>query len=382
MVIEVSEEALRKALTIAPVIYQKHVKGKAKVGELVELESDDTVVCAIWDETGPVRLRVLLLHECPSTPEEAISEALERSLKVRELNGSASWDAFRMVNGDGDYLSGLIVDVYKDVAVLQSSSLAIDRYVEFIAEKVMKLTGVESVYEKSVQRVRRKVGLPEREGLILGNKKETVVDEEGVKFIVRVDKQKTGLYLDQRENRVYFEQFTQDEKTLDAFSYTGGFGLHALKAGASKVTFVDEDPEALSILRENLRINGFDESKVKIVESDIWKYLKMEKERYGLLSFDPPAFIPSKEYYEIGVKDYLKVYMNAFKLAEEGAVVSLSSCSQPLDRGAFLKVIAKAMRYAKVDARVFALRGASRDHVMLPNARHLEYLKVAFLSRL
>ncbi|UXD21404.1 SAM-dependent methyltransferase [Ignicoccus pacificus DSM 13166] len=382
MVIEVSEEALRKALTISPVIYQKHVKGRAEIGELVELEYEGRTICAMWDETGPVRLRVLLNHECPSTPEEALEEALERAYRVRRLNGAANWDAFRLVNGDGDMLSGLIIDIYKEIAVLQSSSLAIDKYIKFIAERVRNLLKLESVYEKSVQRVRRKVGLPEREGLILGTKKETVVDEEGVKFLVRVDKQKTGLYLDQRENRVFFERFAKGEKVLDAFSYTGGFGLHALHGGAKKVKFVDEDHEALSILKENLRLNSFSEEMVEIVESDIWRYLKEERSRFGLLSFDPPAFIPSKEYYDLGVRDYLKVYINAFKLAEEGSVVVLSSCSQPLSRDDFLRLISKASFYAKVDARTFALRGASRDHVMLPNARHLEYLKVAFLSRL
>jgi len=160
--IEVNEEALRKALTISPVIYQKHVKGKAEVGELIELEYEGSKICAMWDETGPVRLRVLLPYECPRTPEEALEEALERAYRVRELNGSAQWDAFRMVNGDGDYLSGLIVDVYKDIAVLQSSSLAIDKHIMTIAKIVKEVTGVDTVAEKSVQRVRAKVGLKPR----------------------------------------------------------------------------------------------------------------------------------------------------------------------------------------------------------------------------
>ncbi|ALU11772.1 SAM-dependent methyltransferase [Ignicoccus islandicus DSM 13165] len=377
----ITEEGLRKALAGPPIVFEKNVKGKGKVGELVDIEFGDMKLCGMWDETGPVRLRLLLFHECPSTPKDAFEELIENSYRVRELNGAANWEAYRLVNGDGDMLSGLIVDVYKDVAVLQSSSRAIDVHISEIAEIVKRVTGVSSVYEKSVQRVRRKVGLEPREGFIIGNVKEVVVDEEGVKMYVNVTLQKTGLYLDQRENRVLFGHLSYG-RVLDLFSYTGGFGLHALHNGASKVKFVDEDPEALSVLRINLKLNGVNEDKAEIVQSDVWSYLRIERGSFDSMSVDPPAFIPSKEYFEIGVKDYLKAYSESLKRLEIGGIAALSSCSQPLTRDKFLGVIGKATRYAKSHVRIFKIGGASRDHVTLPQVPYLEYLKTAFLVKI
>ncbi len=376
----ISEEALRKALTGPPIIFEKNVKGRGEVGELVEIEFEGSKLCGMWDDTGPVRLRLLLFHECPSSAREAFEELIETSYRVRELNGAANWDAYRLVNGDGDMLSGLIVDVYKDVAVVQSSSKAIDVHLKEIAEIVKKVTGVSSVYEKSVQRVRRKVGLEPREGFLIGNVKEVVVDEEGVKLYVNVTLQKTGLYLDQRENRVLFGQLAFG-KVLDLFSYTGGFGLHALANGATRVKFVDEDPEALRILRVNLRLNSVSEEKVEVVQSDVWSFLRKDEEKFDSMSVDPPAFIPSKEYFEMGLRDYLKVYTESLKRLEVGGLGAFSSCSQPLTREKFLEAIGKASKYSKSRVRIFKVSGASRDHVISPHVPYLEYLKTAFLVR-
>ena len=379
--IEVNEEAVLKSLRYAPVIYQKHVRGKGEVGELYTIRLDDLEICAMWDETGPVRLRVFGKGPCPRTVEELFYKLISNAYRVREKTKVTEWQAYRLINGDGDSFPGLIVDVYKDIAVLQSSSLAIDKHIMTIARIVKEVTGVDTVAEKSVQRVRAKVGLKPREGLLIGKKKETIVDEEGVKFKVSIEGQKTGLYLDQRENRVFMEKFAEGN-FLDAFSYTGGFGLHALKAGARKVTFVDEDPWALKVLKENLRLNGFEEERVEVVRSDIWPYLKSALKkglRWDSASYDPPAFIPTKEVLKEKIKDYITLYTLALRLAKEGSPVALSSCSQPLDRDKFLWTIGKAQEYSQRDARIASIRGPSRDHVIKPGTEYMEYLKFALL---
>ena len=370
--VEVSEEAFRKGRLVAPVIYQKHVKGDAEVGELVEVETEEGKFCALWDATGPVRLRILFWHECPGSVEEAIREVITKSFEVRRRNGAADWDAYRLVNSDGDSFPGLIVDVYKDLAVLQSSSLAVDKHLMKIASIVKEITGVEAVAEKSSQRVRAKVGLPLRERMLIGNKKETVVDEEGVKFKVSLEGQKTGLYLDQRENRVYSERFAAGSKFLDAFSYTGGFGLHALKAGAREVTFVDEDPWALKVLKENLRLNNFDERKVKIVRSDAWKFFERAIKRgteFDVGSVDPPALMDD---YRDGYARYVRAFSGAAETIRSLAV--LSSCSRSMDRNTFLKAIHQA---AAPNYRILELRGSAPDHSVRLGLE--DYLKVAFV---
>jgi len=377
--IVVNEEAVKKALRYAPVIYQKHVKGRGEVGELYTLQTEHGEICVMWDESGPVRLRVFKRGPCPRTVDELFTDIIMKAYRVREKARVTKWQAYRLINGDGDSFPGLIVDVYKDIAVLQSSSLAIDKHIMKIARIVKEVTGVDTVAEKSVQRVRAKVGLRPREGLLIGSKKETIVDEEGVKFKVSLEGQKTGLYLDQRENRVFMEKFVEGN-FLDAFSYTGGFGLHALKAGAKKVTFVDEDPWALKVLRENLRLNGFEEERAEVVRSDIWPFLKMmlkKGKRWESASYDPPAFIPTKEVLKEKIKDYITLYTLAFKLSVDGGIVALSSCSQPLDREKFLWTIGRAQEYSEKDVRIVSVRGASRDHVIKPGTEYMEYLKFA-----
>ncbi len=377
--IETAKEAVDKVFEGGPVIYSKWVKGKAEVGEMVEVYSEGELVgCGIYDQTGPVRIRIMEFDKCPKEVKDLWEQRILEALEARYENGSAYWDAFRLLAGDGDLTSGLIVDVYGDVAVLQSSSLAVDKYLKTIAELLVKLVGVKNVINKSVQRVRLKVGLEPREEAIIGKAEERIIDEEGVKFKVDFRLQKTGLYLDQRENRVFFRSLVRGGSFLDAFSYTGGFGLHALFAGAREVTFVDEDEEALRILKENLRINGFN-GKVEVVKSDIWPFLRNLKRRYDYASFDPPAFIPSKEYMDVGMRDYMRLYTFAFKVIEVGGVLSLSSCSYFFNRELFLRTIAKASRFAKRNYKIFALRGASRDHVLRGGVDYLEYLKNAFL---
>jgi len=349
------------------IIYRRWLKGSpAPVGALVTLsDGEEDLACGLLDKIG---VRVISFEPCPDSAEEAFREVIEKAFEAKSLR----YEAYRLINGDGDSFPGLIVDVYKDLAVLQSSSLAIDKHIMTIAKIVKDVTGAEAVAEKSSQRVRAKVGLPPREGLLIGNKKETVVDEEGVKFKVSIEGQKTGLYLDQRENRVYAERFSSGSKFLDAFSYTGGFGLHALKAGAREVTFVDEDPWALRVLRENLRLNNFDEGKVRVVREDAWKFFARSIKRgksFEVGSVDPPALMDD---YKDGYVRYVRAYSGAGSIIEVLAV--LSSCSRSMDRETFVRAVHQALapKY-----RILELRGSAPDHSTRMGLE--DYLKTAFV---
>ena len=350
-----------------PIIFKRWLSiKKLPIGEMVEVIADDAVACGLTDKIG---VKILAFENCPNNIQDLFMEVIEKAFTVKFKLG---WQAYRLINGDGDSFPGLIVDVYKDIAVLQSSSLAIDRHIMTIAKIVKEVTGVDTVAEKSVQRVRAKVGLKPREGILIGKKKETVVDEEGVKFKVSLEGQKTGLYLDQRENRIFMEKFAEG-KFLDAFSYTGGFGLHALRAGARKVTFVDEDPWALKVLRDNLKLNGIDEEKVEVVRSDAWKFMERALRKgssFGSGSVDPPALMDDRPN---GFSLYIKAYSLAFKITE--GVLALSSCSRSMDRETFLRALSIAL---SPSYRILEIRGSAADHSIRFGLE--DYLKTAFVS--
>ncbi|UXD21413.1 SAM-dependent methyltransferase [Ignicoccus pacificus DSM 13166] len=354
------------------IIYKRWVEKKPiKLGQMVELVSEDYVLgCGIWDRIG---VRILSFEPCPSSIDDLIEENLMRAKKLRERVGY--WNAYRLVHGDGDLFPGLVVDIYKDIAVLQSSSAAIDVLVDKIAAKVKKVTGVDTVVEKSVQRVRSKAGLRPRERTLIGSKKETVVevDVEGIKYKVDVRGRKTGLYLDQRENRVLAQRISKNSSFLDLFSYTGGFGLNALHGGAKKVVFVDTDEQALKLLRENLKLNNIPENKVEIVKEDAWKYLRKTMKRrrsFDVVSVDPPALMDDlRNGYEL----YRSAYAGARAVGRNFLI--LSSCSRSMSRSLFLKAI-----YESLDEpyRVMEVRGSAPDH---PTRVGIEdYLKTAFIG--
>ncbi len=370
--IEVFGDGLKELEKGNLIVFKRWLEKKAiKIGEMVELVSEDYVIgCGLWDKIG---VRVLSFNPCPSTVEELIREKINTSRKIRERIGYVN--VYRLIHGDGDLFPGLIVDVYGPLGVIQSSSAAVDVHVETIAEIMKKELGVSNVAEKSVQRVRSKAKLTPRERMVIGNLKEVVVevDIEGVKYKVSVKGRKTGLYLDQRENRVFVQRISGGERFLDLFSYTGGFGLNALMGGAKSVTFVDKDKEALALLKENLKLNGIVERKVRIVNADAWEYLKRAVKRkwsFDVSSADPPALMDDR-------KDGLMLYKSAYALTREITKTTLvpSSCSRSMSRELFLRTLYDSL---SEPYRILEVRGSAPDH---PVRRGIEdYLKTAFVS--
>ncbi len=369
-------------------VYRKWVRAPRglKPGELVVVESSrgELLGCALYDTVGPVALRMVWFWSCPfKDAEEAVIGLLERAYRFRERLGYVGEHrGYRLVHSDGDLLPGLIIDVYDDLAVIQSSSVVWDKYMHSIVATLVKNFGIKHVYEKSTQRTRRDIGLEPRERMLYGSKTRVIIEEGNVKFIVDVRiGQKTGFFLDQRLNRLEIENYASGENLLDLFSYTGGFGLHALAAGARHVVFVDVDDRALGLLRENIRLNNFDESRTEIVESNVWDYLRRERRKYGIVVADPPAFIQERSHYERGIKAYSRLFSSAFKLAT--SIVFVSSCSAFLSLDDFQKLVAISASIAeKVMRLVGSVRPMPPDHPSRPGAPHLTYLKAVYVELL
>ena len=368
----------------ATVVYEKWIKRKEDVlpGSLVELETRNGVsVCGLWDGAGHVGVRVLSREPCSTTdPVEALGSNLDAALRLRHKIGLADpQTGFRLVNSDGDLMSGLIIDVYNDIVVIQSSSLSFDRYLQDIASWLLREIGVHHVFEKSVQRSRRDIGLKPRKRWLKGGKRETIIEEYGVRFIVDVvEGQKTGFFLDQRGNRREFGSFAgKGDSVLDVFSYTGGFGLHAAYNGASRLVFIEEDPVATRILRRNLELNGF--TNYSIIESSIWEAMNGVREVYDLVSVDPPAFIQesSDSAMRKGLKAYRSVYRFGLDHTGRNGIIYLSSCSYFLSQEMFAQLVGKLT--SRLNARIIgSIRKADRDHTV-NTASYLEYLKGFFL---
>ncbi|MCE4601583.1 MAG: class I SAM-dependent rRNA methyltransferase [Desulfurococcales archaeon] len=375
---------LRKLRRGSSIIYRKWVRPEQglRPGELVEIHSSEAGLeaCGLWEPRGPVAVRVVEHSGCSyTTPQEVIEDRLEDAYRIRERLGYAPEHGMRLVNSDGDLLSGLIIDVYGDVAVLQSSSWAIDPHIEYIAKVLSRLAGSRHVFNKSTQRSRKDIGLEPVVEWIIGRKREVIIEEAGAKFIVDVvNGQKTGFFLDQRMNRLELRRYV-GSKVLDVFSYTGAFGIHAAMEGARIVVFVEEDPTAARILRRNLEINRIE--RYKIYNTSIWSMRRLE-DRFDTITVDPPAFIQRGDQDSInrGIKAYRRAYSWSLKHSTPGSTVAyLSSCSYFLTRDNFLKIISEVALEVNDNYRILgSLRGASPDHTMR-GEEYLDYLKGAFI---
>lgn len=386
--VEVRGEGLERARRGAGVVYSKWVRPlseRPRLASLVELvdPGGTPAACGLWEEGTPVSVRILYYGPCKhSSAVDAVEWALDSALRSRERSGWARYGSFRLVNSDGDGLSGLIVDVYGDVAVVQSSSPAVDLLLDVVVGWLVRELGVGHVYEKSTQRSRLDIGLEPRRRWLRGGKKEVVIDEEGVRFVVDVvDGQKTGFFLDQRPNRLEARRYASGEKVLDVFSYTGGFGLHAAHEGAREVVFIEEDPRAAKILVRNLRLNGV--RRYRVINRSLWEVQVDEVGRgYGLVTVDPPAFIqaPGREALRKGLKAYRRAYLWSLARLREGGVAYLSSCSYFLDKEKFERLVNEVASLKRTWYRVLGgLRGAGPDHPVRGDP-FMEYLKGAFVE--
>ena len=367
------------------IVYRKWVRAPKGLepGELVVVEDSrgNVLGCALYDTVGPVALRVVWHGDCKfESPEDVVREVLIRAYRYRRMLGFdiGRRQGFRLVHSDGDLAPGLIIDVYDDMSVIQSSSIVWDVYLGLITRILVKDLGVNHVYEKSTQRTRRDIGLEPRQRLLYGTQYAKIIEEGSARFYVDARRgQKTGFFLDQRENRLQLENLVEKGDTvLDLFSYTGGFGIHALLAGANRAVFVDEDPDALEMLKKNLELNGIDVRRVQIVNENVWSFLGRDRAEYDIVIVDPPAFIQSREQYEKGLQAYRRLYRASGQRAKR--LIFYSSCSTFLKREDFLSMLGYAL--ALREYRLLGgIRGQPADHPIRPNASHLEYLKAAFV---
>ncbi len=302
------------------------------------------------------------------------------ALRARWINTEPT-DAYRLVHAESDRLPGLVVDRYGKALVVQILSAGPERWRETIVEVLADLLQPDCIYERSDVAVRGLEGLAERTGPLYGDRNALpeAIRENGLRYKVDLLRgQKTGFYLDQRDNRQFCREIAKGKKVLNCFAYTGGFTLSALAGGAESVLSIDSSAEALDLARENVALNGLPENKCEWLVGDVFEELRTLRDRaeqFDLIILDPPKFAPTASQARKAARGYKDINLYGFKLLKPGGTLMTFSCSGGIDAAFFQKIVADAALDAGVDAQIVARLSQAADHPTLLSFPEGTYLK-------
>jgi len=285
----------------------------------------------------------------------------------------------RIVFGEADMLPGLIVDKFEDILVIQTLALGIDRFKDIIVEVLDEIFQPRGIYERNDVPVREVEGLPQKKGFLKGVFDTKVeIEENGLKLIVDVENgQKTGYFLDQRENRNALKGIVDGAEVLDAFCYTGSFALHAVKFGAKKVIAIDSSAPALELAKKNAELNGFEE-KIEFIEGNVFDILRdfyKSGRVFDVIILDPPAFAKTQRHIEGAIRGYKEINLRAIKMIRDGGFLVTCSCSQHITPEIFQRIIDSARIDANKILRLVEFRTQAKDHPILLSYPESLYLK-------
>ncbi len=300
------------------------------------------------------------------------------AVALRRTVVPAETDTYRLINGEGDFLPGFVADVYGPIVVLQCLTAGAARLKGYLVEALQAALAPAGIYERSTGNVRREEGLAAEESVLAGDVpvEPTLVRECGQRFLVDVrGGQKTGFFLDQRDNRVLARQLAAGRSVLNAFAYTGAFAVYAGAGQALNVVSVESSGRALDLARRNWEANELPVAAAEFVEADVFRYLRDTERSFDLLVLDPPALVKRRQELQRGARAYKDVHLWAFRRATAGAYVLTFSCSQHVSAELFWKIVLGAAADAQRHVQVLRHLGPGADHpVSLAHAEG-EYLK-------
>jgi 23S rRNA (cytosine1962-C5)-methyltransferase len=377
----------RRALAGHPWIYPgeiERIEGDPAPGDPVEVKD----ARGRFVGRGYINPRSQILVRLLTWQDEAIDEAFLRRRIQSAIDLRKRWapeaDACRIVFGEADLLPGLIVDRYGEILVVQFLTAGIEVLSETIVGLLIEALKPLGIYARNDSPARQLEGLERTSGFLRGQFETTLqISEGGVRFWVDIAAgQKTGLFLDQRENRLRLRSLAEGREVLDAFCYTGGFGLHAAAAGAASVLGLELSKEAAALAAKNAELNGFG-GIVRIVEGNAFDELRSldrDAARFDLIVLDPPAFTKGKEALQSAIRGYKEINLRAMKLLREGGILVTCSCSYHLSAELFHEMLAAAASDAHRRFRLIEFRTQARDHPVLLHVRETHYLKCALLE--
>jgi len=364
----------------------ERVDGQPAMGDTVPVFAHDGgfLAHAGYCPQSQIRARVWSFDSSAVVDEAFLAGRVLASVKRRDGVRAGSTGA-RLVHGESDGLPGLVADRYGDVVVVQLLSAGAERWRELWARVLSEVEGVRHVYERSDVEVRALEGLPSRVGALVGGVPgPTLIVEDAISYEVDVAQgQKTGFYLDQRDNRALAGELAHGAQVLNAFCYTGGFTLAALKGGATHVVSVDTSADALEGGRRNLELNTFDAGRAEWIEADVFAQLRKFRDQgkqFDLIVLDPPKFAPTEKHVPNAARAYKDINLWAMKLLAPGGNLLTFSCSGAIGPEFFRKIVAGAAADSRVDLQVQRTLGASRDHAVSIHFPEGEYLKGLWLK--
>jgi 23S rRNA (cytosine1962-C5)-methyltransferase len=347
-------------------------------GTTVDVIGRDNRVLArgLYDAQSPIAVRIATLDGKEELDAAFVKRRVEAALRSRRgVVDARETDAFRWLNGEGDFLPGVVVDVYAQVAIVRFDGEAVRAWREWVVAAVAELgrgLGISHVYERS----RGGRG----EALRGGPPPNPVqIRERGVRFAVDVvSGQKTGFFLDQRENRHALRPFCDGQEVANLFAYTGGFSVNAALGGARRVCTIDSAAGALEGARINFQLNGLDPERHEFACEDGFAWLERmrnQRRRFGVVVTDPPSFAPSEKALKKALSAYRDLNALALGVVEEGGVLAAASCSSHVTHEAFLGTLRDAAEKARRPLRILEVRGQPADHPSLPAFPEGRYLK-------
>ena len=358
-----------------------HLEGEPEEGEIVDVYTSkkEFIACGHF-QIGSIAVRVL------SFVQEEIGydywkQRLEVAYRMRQALGLAENpqnNTYRLVHGEGDNLPGLIIDVYGKTAVMQahSAGMHVDRMM--IADALSEVMGgkIENIYYKSETTLPYKADLGPENGFIKGGSPENVAMEYGLKFHVDWLKgQKTGFFVDQRENRHLLEQYAKGRNVLNMFCYTGGFSFYAMRGGANLVHSVDSSSKAIDLTNQNVELNFPGDTRHQAFAEDAFKYLDRMGDQYDLIILDPPAFAKHRDALRNALRGYSKLNAKAFEKIKPGGILFTFSCSQVVDKKDFRNAVFTAAAQSGRKVRILHQLTQPGDHPVNIYHPEGEYLK-------
>ena len=351
---------------------------KGQVLGIAAYSPHSSIRARIW-EFGDAEDELPLAERFPDFLKEKMRIAIYNRINSKLFNSSNN--AIRLIHAESDGLPGLIVDQYNDWLVVQFLTAGVEKWKELIVENLAEITGLKNIYERSDVDVRKLENLPEKSGVLMGSQPPAEIEivENGMRFLVDIQHgHKTGFYLDQRDNRYAMQKYVKGKRVLNCFSYTGGFSVSCLAAGAQQVVSIDSSEDVLALGKRNLALNELPADKAEWICADVFHELRAMRDRresFDVIILDPPKFAPTAAQVRSAARGYKDINLLAFKLLNPGGILATFSCSGGVDRALFQKIVADAALDAGVEAQILEYLSQAADHPIALNFPEGEYLK-------
>lgn len=356
------------------------MSGTPDEGDLVKVYSADGEFLAIGHyQKSSIAVRILSFNDI-AVDQNFWNERIASAYNYRKQLGlvyNSETNCYRLVHGEGDNLSGLVIDYYNGTAVVQCHSVGMFKNLDCIAKALQQTMGEQltAIYNKSESTLPFKAGIENKDGLLWGEiKTENALEYGNSFFIDWIQGQKTGFFIDQRENRKLVEHYAKGKSVLNTFCYTGGFSVYALRGGAKKVVSVDCSARAIELTDKTVAMNFPDAEHTSVV-SDTFKYLDNNKDEFDLIILDPPAFAKHGKVLNNALQGYKRLNMKAIEQIKKGGILFTFSCSQAVSKEEFRKSVFAAAANTKRNVRILHQLTQPADHPISIYHPEGEYLK-------